>query len=351
MTRSSPPPAVLTPTSFQKALELYPSLVENVYKTKLKNDRNKVADALKRDRWRFEELPAAVSQKKANVGQATERDGKANGKPKGGAGVAALGLSKEEVERLVQWKITHGHSQPFLPAMVRKNDASAVQIQTSLALKELALPSTPDMSKPLDRTSVNNALDHVCKLTGIGPATGTLILSVFAPDLIPFFQDEMFAWFFPNAGKLKYSLKEYQQLLEAVIPVLTRLNCKAVELEKVAYVLGHLDLLGDEERGTLEKSFEAKAEPGSTADDEPKEASSCNIPKGEEDVEKDANRSPQEQIAAKPGRKRTAKVKEGQNPAKSAPTPAPRGTKRNSTLEDNTKTEPHTAKRRSQRNR
>jgi hypothetical protein len=235
--------------------------------------------------------------------------------------------------------------------MVRKNDASAIQTQTSLALKELDLPTTPDLSQPLDPTNVNKALDNVCKLTGIGPATGTLILSVFAPDCIPFFQDEMFAWFFPDAGKLKYNLKEYQLLFEAVTPVLTRLSCKAVELEKVAYVLGHMDLLDDGERVMLEKSFEAKAEPGSTADDEPKKASSRTVPKGEEDVEMDTSHTPQEQIAAKEGRKRTVKIEDRQNPAKSAAAPAPRGKKRSSTNEDNTNTETHTAKRRSQRNR
>jgi hypothetical protein len=79
--------------------------VEKVYKTKLKNDRNKVAEALKRDIWRFEELPAAVSQKKADGDQAKVRDGKPNATPKEGAGGVALGLRKEEVERLVQWKM------------------------------------------------------------------------------------------------------------------------------------------------------------------------------------------------------------------------------------------------------
>ncbi|OCT51651.1 hypothetical protein CLCR_09314 [Cladophialophora carrionii] len=107
MTRSSvPDPAALTPSSFQKALALYPSLVENVYRTKLKNDRNKVAAALERDEWRFEQLPAAVSQRKANVNQAQNvRDEKATSKPKAGARGTALELSKDEVERLVQWKM------------------------------------------------------------------------------------------------------------------------------------------------------------------------------------------------------------------------------------------------------
>ncbi|OCT51652.1 ADA HAT complex component 1 [Cladophialophora carrionii] len=221
--------------------------------------------------------------------------------------------------------------------MVRKNESSAIQTQTSLAFKELNLTATT-----VDRAKVEKALDHVCKLTGIGPATGTLILSVFNPELVPFFQDEMFAWFFPDAGKLKYSSKEYQLLFEAVTPVLTRLHVKAVELEQVAYVLGHMDLLGDEDREVLEKSFEEKADPAA----ERKKSSSGDVLEGEEELQ-------QEQTVANQRGKRTAKVKDDQNAAESAPAPAsvPRGKKRSPKDDDNTNTETHTAKRRSQRNR
>lgn len=99
-----------------------------------------------------------------------------------------------------------------------------------------------------------SALGAVSKLTGIGPATGTLILNVFDPINIPFFQDEMFEWFFPEAkgSKLKYNEKEYFQLFDAVGPVLDRLKVRAVDLEKVSYVLGHLELLDEVEQRNLE---------------------------------------------------------------------------------------------------
>ncbi|EXJ58662.1 hypothetical protein A1O7_06090 [Cladophialophora yegresii CBS 114405] len=115
---ATPSPAALTASSFQKALALYPSLVEKVYKTKLKNDGKKVTEALERDRWRFDELPASVAQRKqkangddnGNVNQANVRirDGKAataKSKAAGNANDTALELSKDEVERLVQWKM------------------------------------------------------------------------------------------------------------------------------------------------------------------------------------------------------------------------------------------------------
>lgn len=134
--------------------------------------------------------------------------------------------------------------------MVRKNDASAVKEQTSTAFEKLGSPS----SSPPNPTLIA-ALDMVCKLTGIGPATGTLILNVFDPKHIPFFQDEMFLWFFPDlkGAKLKYTQKEYLQLFDAASPVLKKLGVQAVELEKVAYVLSHKDLLENEDSSKLEK--------------------------------------------------------------------------------------------------
>ena len=145
---------------------------------------------------------------------------------------------------------THGHSRPFLPELGRKNDASAIETHTSLAFHELSSRASPPSA-----ITVTKALDHACQLTGIGPATGTLILSIFDPVHIPYFQDEMFEWFFPGSGKLKYTEKEYFHLSGVVRAVLGRLSVKAVELEKVTYVLGHMEVLGKEERKELEGSF------------------------------------------------------------------------------------------------
>lgn len=138
--------------------------------------------------------------------------------------------------------------------MVRKNDASAVEKQTSSAFEKLE--SSPSSSAPPTPTLIA-ALELVCKLTGIGPATGTLILNVFDPKHVPFFQDELFLWFFPDlkGAKLKYTQKEYLQLYDAVAPVLKKLGVQAVEMEKVAYVLWHKDLLEVEDSSKLEQAL------------------------------------------------------------------------------------------------
>ncbi|KAH0844560.1 hypothetical protein AYO21_08550 [Fonsecaea monophora] len=221
--------------------------------------------------------------------------------------------------------------------MVRKNDASAVQAQTCLAFAKLSSSSTskstsgasPQPSRP-STAVITDALDAVCKLTGIGPATGTLILNVFDPVHVPFFQDEMYLWFFPTADKkLKYSLKEYTALLEAAGPVLERLNVTARELEQVAYVLGHVDLLEGVERKGLLDAFDKH--PGFD------EAGVRGEGEGEGEGEDGDN---------------DAKDNSPQQPQPQQPTPAQKGRKRTAlTKDEDNKEETRAPKRRSQRKR
>jgi len=148
---------------------------------------------------------------------------------------------------------THGVNRPFLPGMVRKNESGAVQEHTAQAFQELSLLT--DSSAAVLREHVQKALDGVCKLQGVGPATGTLILSVFDPVRVPFFQDEMALWLCPDllGAKLKYNVKEYFSLFEEVHSLVKKLSVQAVEVEKTAFVLAHLDVLEDEEKKRLDE--------------------------------------------------------------------------------------------------
>jgi hypothetical protein len=77
---------------------------------------------------------------------------------------------------------------------------------------------------------------------------------------MPFFQDELYHWLCAPqddggaATKLKYSVKEYKELFEKAGEVRQKLSGKkasADELEKVGFVVGHLDVLGDGEKKEL----------------------------------------------------------------------------------------------------
>lgn len=115
---------------------------------------------------------------------------------------------------------------------MQSNDAEVVKQTTKSAFE--CLPNAKD------------ALKILTNLKGIGPATASLLLSVAAPDTVPFFSDELFRWCIWDESstskgwqrKIKYNAKEYEILLEKVRALLERLHVKAVDAEKVAWVLG-----------------------------------------------------------------------------------------------------------------
>jgi hypothetical protein len=93
--------------------------------------------------------------------------------------------------------------------------------------------------------SWNDSLNILTKLKGIGPATAALLLSTSNPEELPFFSDEIFRWaFWENKTgdrwdrKIKYSLKEYRELKGKTDELRDRIGRGAIEIEKVAYVLG-----------------------------------------------------------------------------------------------------------------
>jgi len=99
------------------------------------------------------------------------------------------------------------------------------------------------------------ALDILTKLSGIGPATASLLLSVNSPESIPFFSDELFRFVHLEKNgkgemigwdrKIAYNKKEYTQVYETCTRLRDGLNAKAasdeqismLDLEKHAYVL------------------------------------------------------------------------------------------------------------------
>lgn len=106
------------------------------------------------------------------------------------------------------------------------------------------------MSQPTPREgkgTLASAVQLLTSLRGIGPATASLLLSVHNPDGVPFFSDELFRWVMwdeKDGGadkwkrKIKYNLKEYEELVKKVADLVGRLGVRAVDCEKVAWVLG-----------------------------------------------------------------------------------------------------------------
>lgn len=112
--------------------------------------------------------------------------------------------------------------------LVSSNNATSVKetIQKAVA----AYRAKPDVAL---------AVKALTALKGVGPATASLLLAVHDPQRVAFFGDEVFYWLCCGGkkGPIKYNAKEYQDLNERARRLAARLDVKAVDIERVAYVL------------------------------------------------------------------------------------------------------------------
>lgn len=137
-------------------------------------------------------------------------------------------LTKEELVLLMDWKLAKGKFRPTLPKLIKSNEEDDVKLVT-----EEGLGMFLDSIKPFKKGHiedlkayqkiVKDALKKVCELKGVGPATGSLILSTLykISDLAPpFFSDESFEYYVLEPQRpstsIKYNVKEY---VEELIPV------------------------------------------------------------------------------------------------------------------------------------
>ena len=226
MTSLQPRPGTLTKLGFAQLLQFYPHIQQVAYRSKIK-DPKKLAIAQQDHDWRYDELPKLVAQR--------------------GTKSSPAYLEKEELVRLIQWKIVHGQNRPFLPGMVKKNEGQRVKDVLSSAFGIQAGASYGETEVP---ESLDRALREAAQLHGIGPATATLICSINDPTNVAFFEDELAEWLCPDIPKLKYTWAEYKSLFTQITKLRNQmgLDHKAVDIEKVGFVVGHFHLLDDEQR-------------------------------------------------------------------------------------------------------
>jgi hypothetical protein len=137
-------------------------------------------------------------------------------------------MTLDQVKLLVEWKLRHGTFRPTLMSLVSSNPPATVQSTISSAITTYRTTS-----------NISTALTTLTQLKGIGPATASLLLAVHDADKIIFFADEAFYWLCLGGekGSIKYTAKEYAMLCEKTRGVCERLGVRAVDVERVAFVL------------------------------------------------------------------------------------------------------------------
>lgn len=103
-------------------------------------------------------------------------------------------LSHESLVRLTEWKMARGVWRARNLQLVRGNAEADVHTASMKAFAAVPHPTKP--------------ISALATLAGVGPATASAALAVFAPALYPFF-DEIVALQIPDLGPVKFTLGYY----------------------------------------------------------------------------------------------------------------------------------------------
>lgn len=143
--------------------------------------------------------------------------------------VSQAGIISSTINDLTLPTRRHGKFRPTLMKLVSSND----EAHTKKVIKKA-------IDSYRKSPNIQAALDTLCTLKGIGPASASLLLTVHDPDQVIFFSDEAFYWLCcdrKSDTKIKYNKKECQDLQEQAEALCFRLGVSATDVEKVAYVL------------------------------------------------------------------------------------------------------------------
>ncbi|TPX59016.1 hypothetical protein SpCBS45565_g07836 [Spizellomyces sp. 'palustris'] len=174
------PPSL--PTDWQHAHASYSSVLRALCTSKEAAKGNKLQEL---DNWMWNDLHKAIVERGS--------------------------LTRDELVKVMEWKLSRGKFRPTLLAQVSSNPSDVV-IEASQ--KGFSLVKESD-------ESILAALKELAKLKGVGPATASALLSAYNPS-IPFMSDEALSLY---SAKLQYTVPAYKNLL-------AKLRAQAAELNK-----------------------------------------------------------------------------------------------------------------------
>ncbi|RKF83870.1 hypothetical protein GcM3_007044 [Golovinomyces cichoracearum] len=193
--------SLITQHEFDNALSRYPSILKKISK----NAKAGAQSLEELDEFRYRTAIANFNKNKKRT------------------------MEISDVIKLVEWKMHHGTFRPSLRKLVSSNSNDTLTAATKSAFDYYSK----------NKNDITGTLEKITKpLRGIGPATGSLLLSIHDPENIVFFSDELYRWLCIDGRKvsLRYTIKEFEKLYEKSKNFMSRIQCTPIELEKVAYV-------------------------------------------------------------------------------------------------------------------
>ena len=135
-------------------------------------------------------------------------------------------LTKEQLlEIIIEWKFTIGKRRNALLGKLRANTAASVNQSTKLAFETAHSIPYNDTSNQYTAQITAAAMNHICELQGVGPATASAILCLCRPDIFAFMHDEVIECLYD--GKRGYTLKIYMEVNEQCRELAAELNSVA----------------------------------------------------------------------------------------------------------------------------
>jgi hypothetical protein len=159
-------------------------------------------------------------------------------------------LDKAQLERLVRWKITRGKFRPLM-GMIAGNSAAAVAAATSAAVLRL-------QRRDVGRADEKAALDALCALRGVGPATASVVVAALRPETCVFMADEAIE----GAGVARaYTARTWLETNDRIAAKGAELGIAASDVGRALWVTAKLDV----ERGASGKGGAARNAPAPAA--------------------------------------------------------------------------------------
>lgn len=228
------------------AEKLYPLVVKNLCELSQKLYNMGQWTLADLNAWKVDELPKTVKARHEK------------GKPY---------LKKEELVLLMDWKLAFGKFRPTLPKLIASNNEKDVEEASADAFQTfIDAVNAKDTGIIQYQRVVRDCLRKACVLRGVGPATGSLMLSLLCEvtELAPpFFSDECFMYMVRDALRpgvaIKYNVKEYVDELVPVLHKAAEESDKTMEnLQRGAWALKSYEMLRLTSLSDIEMPFKVE---------------------------------------------------------------------------------------------